>query len=178
MRKLKYKIGDIVRITGTEHSVGVPSEVIYRKAKILKTDFSDVPYKIFLLDYSECDYDNDIATTYWIPEDDIELFRQKITPEILEKLPIGSIIFTSEDEHNQYVKIDWNEFQNDDCDSLLSKELNDKLEFTETYDNPKLIGIQEPVYYTTYYKGDEPVEMTIEEISEELGYNVKIVKSK
>lgn len=178
MKKLKYKVGDVVKITGTRNSIGVPDDVIGRKGKILKTDTSDVPYKIYLIGYSVLENDNDIATTYWLPENDIEKYRQEITPELLEQLPIGSIITTSEDKHNQYVKIDWNEFQNDNCDSLLAKELNDKLEFSETYGEPKLIGIQEPVYYTTFNQSDEPIEMTIEEISEELGYNIKIVKSK
>ena len=179
MEKLKYKIGDVVKITGTNHSFGIDKDITGKKGKIIKTDISSLPYKIHLIDYSEIDEKNDINYYYWLSEDDIELFRhKKITSETLEKLPIGSIITTSEDEHNQYVKIDWNEFQNDDCDSLLTKELTDKLEFSETYGNPKLIEIQEPIYYTTYNGSAEPVEMTIEEISEELGYNIKIVNSK
>ena len=179
MKKLKYKKGDIVKIIDTSYSIGVPNDVIGKKAKILRTDNSDVPYKIYLIDYSEIDEEKEIQPYYWISEDCIELFRHKnISSETLEELPIGSIITTSEDEHNQYVKIDWNEFQNDDCDSLLAKELNNKLEFSETYGMPKLIGIQEPIYYTTYDQSDEPIEMTIEEISEELGYNIKIVNSK
>lgn len=179
MKKLKYKIGDVVKITKTRPiSIDVPDEVLYRKGRILKTDDSDVPYRISLIDYESDDINNDISPYYWLPEDCIEKYRQEITPELLEKLPIGSVIITSEDEHNQYVKTDIEEFQNDNCDTIISRELTDKLILSETYGNPKLIEIREPVYYTTYNGNDEPVEMTIEEISEELGYNIKIVKSK
>lgn len=180
MKKLKYKIGDVVKITNKimPLETGLCNELIGRKGRIFKTDTSEIPYKIYLIDYTQDDIENHIDYFYWVGDDNIELFRRNITPETLKELPIGSIITTSEDEHNQYVKIDWNEFQNDNCDTILANELNDKLEFTETYDQPKLIQIQEPVYYTTYNGSHEPVEMTIEEISEELGYNIKIVKSK
>lgn len=180
MKKLKYKIGDVVKIVKVARceQTGLCDDLIGRKGRILKTDNSEIPYKIYLIDYTQNDVENEIDYYYWVGEECIESTRRNITPKTLEELPIGSIITTSEDEHNQYVKIDWDEFQNDDCDSLLAKELNDKLKFSETYGEPKLIEIQEPIYYTTYDESDEPIEMTIEEISEELGYNIKIVKSK
>lgn len=180
MKKLKYKIGDIVQIVKVAKCeyTGLRDDLIGRKVRILKTDNSEIPYKIYLIDYTKEDVEREIDYYYWVSEECIESTKRNITSKTLEELPIGSIITTSEDEHNQYVKVDWNEFQNDDCDSLLAKELNDKLEFSETFGNPKLIEIQEPIYYRTYDQSDEPVEMTIEEISEELGYNIKIVKSK
>lgn len=177
--KYKYKIGDVVKITGTNHSFGVPDDVIGKKGKILKTDSSSLPYKIHLIDYSEIDEKNELQYYYWLNESDIELFRhKKITPETLKKLSLGSIIITSENEHNRYVKNDYDEFQNDCCDTLFAGELTEELIFSQTSGNPRLIEIHEPVYYTTYNVNDEPIEMTIEEISEKLGYNIKIVKSK
>lgn len=180
MKKLKYKIGDIVQIVKVarcEHT-GLRDDLIGRKGRILKTDNSEIPYKIYLIDYTQNDVENEIDYFYWVSEECIESVRRRITPTTLEELPIGSIITTSEDEHFQYVKIDWDEFRNDDCGTLLARELTEKLRFSATDGQPKLVEIAEPIYYTTYDESDEPVEMTIEEISEKLGYNIKIVKSK
>lgn len=179
MRKLKYKIGDVVKIKKVSPaSIGVPDGVLYRIGIILKTDDSSVPYRVTLINYSSDDIENDISPYYWFTEDCIELYRQKITSDILYNLPLGSIIITDEDYHNEYVKTDWSEFTNDNSDTLYSNELTDNLVFSKTIDEPKLVEIREPVYFTTYNRNSEPVEMTIEEISEELGYNIKIVKSK
>jgi hypothetical protein len=182
MKKLKYKVGDIVRLVKKhDSSRNIPNEIIGRSFKIFEVDESDdnLQYHGFLIGFDVYDYKNYIDYLRWFREDEIELYTENITEEKLKRMPRGSMIITNEPEkHNIYVKNDNDEFVNEYKQSLYTYDFDDEtLTFCSNNNEPRIDEICLPVYYTIYKK-EEPVEMTIEEISEQLGYNVKIVKSK
>lgn len=182
MKKLKYKIGDIVRLVKKhDSSRNIPNEIIGRSFKIFEIDENDndLTYRCFLIGFDKHEFENYIDYMYWLQEDEIELYCENITHDKLERLPIGSMIITDESKrHNVYVKNDDDEFVNEYKESLYTYEFEDDTLTFHIEDKPKIVEIALPVYYTIYKKEDEPVEMTMEEISEKLGYNIKIVKSK
>ena len=65
----------------------------------------------------------------------------------------------------------------DDNDNYLSDICDLEDDFThESYEDSDIIKIERPVEYTTVFKREEAKEMTVEEISKALGYEVKVVK--
>lgn len=90
-----------------------------------------------------------------------------------EELKYGSIITINSGE--KFIKTD-NLYLSDFGRVCNGEYLNDK----ESYNIKKdlIIKIEEPVNYKTIILNDEPIEMTIEEISDILGYDIKIVKKK
>ena len=65
----------------------------------------------------------------------------------------------------------------DDNDNCLSDICDLEDDFThESYEDSDIIKIERPVEYTTVFKREEAKEMTVEEISKALGYEVKVVK--
>lgn len=182
MKKLKYKVGDIVRLVKKhDSSRNIPNEIIGRSFKIFEVDETDddLTYHGFLIGFDVYDYKNYIDYLRWFREDEIEIYTEDITREKLEHMPIGSMIITNETErHNIYVKNDSDEFVNEYKESLYAYDFDDETLTFGSDTETKIDEISLPVYYTIYKKEDEPVEMTIEEISEKLGYNIKIVKSK
>ena len=65
----------------------------------------------------------------------------------------------------------------DDNDNCLSDICDLEDDFThESYEDSDIVKIERPVEYTTVFKREEVKEMTVEEISKALGYEVKVVK--
>ena len=65
----------------------------------------------------------------------------------------------------------------DDNDNCLSDICDLEDDFThESYEDSDIVKIERPVEYTTVFTREEVKEMTVEEISKALGYEVKVVK--
>ena len=65
----------------------------------------------------------------------------------------------------------------DDNDNCLSDICDLEDDFThEIYEDSDIVKIERPVEYTTVFTRGEVKEMTVEEISKALGYEVKVVK--
>ena len=65
----------------------------------------------------------------------------------------------------------------DDNDNCLSDICDLEDDFThESYEDSDIVKIERPVEYTTVFSREEAKEMTVEEISKALGYEVKVVK--
>ena len=65
----------------------------------------------------------------------------------------------------------------DDNDNYLSDICDLEDDFThEHFKDNDIVKIERPVEYTTVFKREEVKEMTVEEISKALGYEVKVVK--
>lgn len=104
--------------------------------------------------------------------------------EKLEDLKFGDIITLRNGE--RYLYADGylcGESVNYYCDAdNLSDNYNDNL-IRDSYESDKqdydIVEVKRPVgTYTVFDRSTEPVEMTIAEISEKLGYEVKVVKEK
>lgn len=65
----------------------------------------------------------------------------------------------------------------DDNDNCLSdiRDLEDDLRH-DSYEDSDIVKVERPVEYTTVFTREEVKEMTVEEISKALGYEVKVVK--
>lgn len=99
----------------------------------------------------------------------------KLSKEELFKMPLGTIIKTDREKHKIFVKVGKDDFCNDYCDHIESRNVNDDLSLNCNL-SKKIIEIQEPTYETIYQADEEIKEMTIAEIEKELGYPVKIIK--
>ena len=117
MKKLKYKIGDVVRLVKKRDlSRNIPNEIIGRSFQIFEIDENsdDLQYHGFLIGFDVKDYENYIDYFKWFSEDEIELYTENITEGKLNRMPRGSMIMTNEPErHNVYVKNDNDEFVNE-----------------------------------------------------------------
>lgn len=90
-----------------------------------------------------------------------------------EDLENGSIITIESGE--KFIKTD-NEYLSDLGDECNDTYFNDD----ESYDFKKdlIVKIEKPIIYETIFEKEEPKEMTVKEIADILGYDIKIVKEK
>lgn len=114
--------------------------------------------------------------TWYFKENEIELITKKPTKEELLEMPLGTKITTNKDKYNIFIKVDKDEFKNDDGDTLCDYEINEDLTIEDEYYGTKIIEVEVPTYETVYGSSKEVKEMTIAEISKALGYEVKIIK--
>lgn len=175
-----FKVGDIIK--GNKNEYGITNDEML-KAKV--TDVSDDRMEVKILEHKR---ESEINERYWVDNNDeyFSFFNVEITEELLLDLPIGTKLVTDDEEHNYFIKITDNEFENDDSDILTIKEddfsksdFDFKKNEIDLYGNRyKIIRIEKPIYHTIYEEEQQPKEMTIKEISKILGYDIKIVKEK
>lgn len=173
----ELKVNDIVKVNSKCDDI----HVIGKIGKIIDVDDFHVTVQFFE-NIDGCWGDN--HDKWCLEKDEVILMQENLNKEFLLDLPIGTKLFTDREENNCFIKINDNEFENDDNDVLAIKEdkfITSDFDFEKNeinfYGNRyKIIKIERPNYYSVYEKEQHPKEMTIKEISEILGYDVKIVK--
>lgn len=175
---MKFKVGDKVRVKKNLDDIekfvdGYTSVMGEMEGKIVtikeqtKTFLGKPGYKI-----------EEDGRFIW-DERAFESLNKIQTKDELLKLPIGTKITTDNDGNNVFIKICEDRFVNDDCDSLCDFDINDNLTIDDEDCGTRIIKVEVPIvstYVTKYDYSKEVREMTIAEISKELGYEVKIIK--
>lgn len=115
---------------------------------------------------------------YCCEEWEIELADKKITKEELLKMPIGTKITTDLKENNVFIKMDEENFINEEENYICNDDILEDLSITDEDMGTKIIKIEEPIYKTVYDYTREVQEMTISEIEKVIGHKVKIINDK
>ena len=172
MKKEKFKIGDLVRVI-EEHDGN--EEIINKIGKIIAIDSDeslDIEFKVNIGGWGDyhnkwnVPFDKVVKYVDSIKKGDRVKLNKKQQSKILQKnywngcqLTTLGFIRKKANENEIFVV---EEFYGDDCVDLISEESNEKYELVN-------INILEKTE-------NDVKEMTIEEISKELGYKIKIKK--
>lgn len=158
MGDYKFKIGDRVRL------IKKPNWGIEIGDTGVVNELDDQPYVIW-------DKNNERWAFY---ETDLELEEIVKTKNDLKD---GDIVTLRNGNKLIYADEDFMDLERNNDNSLSDlDDLTDDLKYDE-YKNYDIMKVERPVCFSTVYERDETVrEMTIEEISKALGYEVKIVK--
>lgn len=166
---MKFKKGDIIKGT-KDNDYSIANEYMY-KAEVLRVEADSMKIKIL-------EHKNKymIGETYDVENNDDRFTKiTKITKQDLLDMPLGTKIITDKKGHNVFIKVEEGEFDNDDGEIIRDYYINDDLTLDDTDYGNKINRIEEPMYKIVYENNDVK-EMTIAEISEALGYEVKIIK--
>lgn len=167
----EFKIGDI--IAGLPHNGYVWTDKDMLKARVLST--FDNSMNIEILEHKD---HNKIGCKYLV-ENTSNKFKKTVsnnlTKQQLLDMPIGTKIITDEKYHNIYIKIEKDEWRNDDSDHIYASDINEDLRLDGCYAY-EILSVEEPTYRTVYEHQKESKEMTIAQIEKELGYSIKVVK--
>ena len=158
MGDYKFKIGDRVRL------IKNPNWGIEIGDTGVVNELDDQPYVIW-----------DKNNNRWaFRETDLELEEIVKTKNDLK---YGDIVTLRNGNKLIYADEDFMDLERNNDNSLsYLDDLTDDLKYDE-HKNYDIMKVERPVYFSTVYERDETVrEMTIEEISKALGYEVKIVK--
>ena len=158
MGDYKFKIGDRVRL------IGVSSDGINTGDIGTIDENDDVPFVIW-------DKNKDRIP---FKENNLELVEMVKTKDDLKD---GDIVTLRNGNKLIYADKDFMDLERNNDNSLSDLyDLTDDLKYDE-HKNYDIMKVERPVYFSRVYERDETVrEMTIEEISKALGYEVKIVK--
>jgi hypothetical protein len=173
---MKFKVGDKVRVKKNLDDIekfvgGYTSPMGKMEGKIVtikeqtKSLSGEPGYKI----------EEDGNSFIW-DERAFESLNKIQTKDELLKLPTGTKITTDNDENNVFIKIDKGVFENENRYHLHGYKINDDLTITDIDCGTRITKVEAPTYETKYEFSKEVREMTIAEISKELGYEVKIIK--
>ena len=107
----------------------------------------------------------------------------KTTISEKEELKEGDIVTLRNGDRLIYAPdnfCDFADLSENNCNSLTDlTDLKDDLTFDGIDRDSDIVKVERPVtYYTAFEREDKAREMTVEEISKELGYEVKVVKEK
>lgn len=102
----------------------------------------------------------------------------KPTRQELLDMPIGTKIVTDVDRHNVFIKVGNDDWCNNDCDHIKSKDITEDLKIVGScfVREAKILSIEEPTYNEVYTREKDVKEMTVTEIEKALGYPIKVVK--
>lgn len=158
----KFKVGDKVRIIKNTSSLRGYDKYIGQVSIISSIDGSHYPYNLKDINCSCNDEELELVSNFTkadLKEGDIVTLRN------------GERLFVGED--NRFTDVS-NDYNNALCDfDGISDDL------IRTYDNNQedIVKVERPVNYTTVYEREENAkEMTLKEVCDALGYEVKIVK--
>ena len=176
----KYKVGQKVKVkediescSRSSHNIFFTDEMGTFKGKIvtIKT------IKVFGEDYQYY-LKEDSKGLLW-DEEWFELFDEVKTKKDLKD---GDIITLANGDRLLYYDEDFRDLSDDHTNNILDlNDLNNDLTYKHDYDKEtnKVVKVERPTsYYEVFNRDKEVKELTVEEISKLLGYEVKIVNNK
>ena len=171
---MKFKIGDIIKgKAGNGYCITNSNMYKAEVTKILAD--GDMEIKVLSHKKSSEEGQEHVVTN---SDEEFELIsHKKITKEELFDFPIGTRITTDAKEDNVFTKTQSDEFENDEYDIINDYDVEDDLTLNDEDYGKRIVKIEVPATYDVVYDFSQQVrEMTLAEISEELGYEVKIIK--
>lgn len=160
----KFKVGDKVRVIDTRGFLN--GFDIGDIARIFETDDSDIPYHI----------EKENGHRGWAIENSLMLISNFTKDDLqtgdVVTLRNGDKLFI--DEHMEFRDIDTTNNTNylGDLDELSSDLLYQAMDGEKN----DIIKVERPTYTTVFERDEEVKEMTLKEICDALGYEVKIIK--
>lgn len=171
---MEFKKGDIIKGL-PNNGYGITDEDMTR-AKVLKTYGKKMDIEVL-----EHRGSSHIGETFEVLNSD-EKFKLVRTYEMsrqeLLDMPIGSMIITSASNHDTFIKVEKDDWCNNDCDYIASKDITEDLKIVGScfVREAEILKVEKPTYDEVYNREEAVKEMTVAEIEKELGYSIKVIK--
>lgn len=170
MKKNKFEVGDIIKGTNNRY---VWTNKQMTKARVTKTGLKGGEMKIEILEHENA---SEIGEVFSVENNTKEFELITLANFTKADLEDGDIVTLRNGEKLMFYEEDLFDIGRNHSNCLYDlDELTDDLK-SEDEEDEDIVKVERAIDYTTLYQRKEAKEMTVEEISKALGYEVKIVK--